>query len=550
MITDIINPDLYKMKTLNNFNSEIVFKEVIALFILNLIYLFCKEFFHILLINLGAVIFLVKLNELVNAKRNVEFPSIQIFITDRENNHTFQIETKSSCSKPYVIVNPSQNSPELDCHDDKDFNEPVINLSSTNNGVAVNGIDSHPNYMLQKNSSTYNVNTVESSTQTDITLTSNSVFKYAPAVDKATLTANKFIDPELNNCNKQLQNQPSSNSFSKNSISISEKNQIDNIFNDNSALFHLNINSYLSILPKFDGNSYQFLSFKNRFQTVINQFKLNISQKAVLLYLSLAEKVAESLPTVGIEDNLDYYGLWNQLENEYFGPQHGPLYNGALLNTIRSWSICNTSEKLSHLYKFVMNNFKSLEIQGLAEPDLVTAITVLGKLEGDLATEVSKTILENQGRPVLLKILRLIKEDLNNLELQQVVSGSHNKLQNTENITLPQSLIKNCNCECTFQKVNRDMETSSCRTFKNRPIDKCKICYCYHDPKVCPKFTNPYDFYLYLKKTYACFNCAEVGHRSFACPKLKMCDLCTDPRKHSPLLCNKNYNYIFRKSKY
>ena len=94
------------------------------------------------------------------------------------------------------------------------------------------------------------------------------------------------------------------------------------------------------------------------------------------------------------------------------------------------------------------------------------------------------------------------------------------------------------------------METSSCRTFKNRPIDKCKICYCYHDPKVCPKFTNPYDFYLYLKKTYACFNCAEVGHRSFACPKLKMCDLCTDPRKHSPLLCNKNYNYIFRKSKY
>ena len=531
MLSDIINPDTYASKKLNSFKSDLFIKQIIALLILNFLYLFCKEFCQLILINIFAVLLLVKVNELIiNKNIDKESPCFKIVIVNSNENLSKNIDQGFS-SSPHIIVNTNEDPSNYDIHIEQEA-KVCSNNYITNSVKHVNKItnsEKENNFKIE--SQAIMKNTSEIFTQTPVTENFNR------PIQSDNLKFSCKASNVTNKC-EFSKNEPTFNDHkiedSSSSTVLEKANKGRSLMNDNSS-FNFNLNSILSLLPKFNGDSKMFLKFKHRFHTIINQFDLNISQKGLLLYLSLNENVSETLGFVSVNGIIDYHKLWQKLESEYYGPQHGPLYNGALLNTISSWSICNTSEKLTHLYKFVMTNFRSLEIQGLAEPDLVTAITVLGKLEGNLATEVSKTILENQGRPVLLKILRLIKEELNSFELQKVVNGSHDELKNTE-IASPQNVIKDC--EYNFQKVER----RSLHKLKNSSSYKCKFCNCYHDPKICPKFTNPYDFYLYLKKNYACFNCTEVGHRSFACPKLKMCDSCSDPRKHSSLLCNKNYN--------
>ena len=155
-----------------------------------------------------------------------------------------------------------------------------------------------------------------------------------------------------------------------------------------------------------------------------------------------------------------------------------------------------------------MSHHRSLEIQQLAKNDSVTAIAILSKLEGDLALEVSHAILESQGEPVLSKILKIIKEQLNTLELNDLVRGTHDDLKNTENVP-------------------------------NKNV--CIFCMCDHESNCCRKFQNPYEFYVYLKKKNACFNCTGLDHKVLACPKSKICSLCRDTRKHSTVLCKLNY---------
>ena len=72
----------------------------------------------------------------------------------------------------------------------------------------------------------------------------------------------------------------------------------ESVSKDNFLSLYSNLNDILSVLPKFHGISKRFLRFKHRFQTIIKQFDINIQQKGLLLFLSLNEKVVESLGIV------------------------------------------------------------------------------------------------------------------------------------------------------------------------------------------------------------------------------------------------------------
>ena len=513
MLSDMINPDLYFTKKSSYFHSDPFAKQVIALLALNFIYLFSKEIFSMLIINVFAVLLLVKLNEITIKKNNVDCPSLKIVVVNK---------SQSCSSSPCVNVclSPTENVSNYDIKIEQDDNVLLkesyisnvgMNVSETNDSNVQNKLDTKSQVSFQ--------NMVDNCTQTPVTI--NSTCQSATSNDETSRqckNSNKLIyENSKSNCSDFAKTdcqfnvgKPTSKSNHLNAVNLQNeiKSMSESVSKDNFPSFYSNLNDILSILPKFHGSSKRFLRFKHRFQTIIKQFDVNMKQKGLLLFLSLDEKVAESLSIVYISEGIDYDELWRQLDCEYFGPQHGPLYNGASLNTLSNWSVCDNFDKLQHLYKFILSHHRSLEIQQLAKNDSVTAIAILSKLEGDLALEVSHAILESKGEPVLSKILKIIKDELNTMELNELVRGTHDDLKNTENIS------------------NKN---------------GCIFCKSDHESKCCRNYQNPYDFYVYLKQKNACFNCTELDHKVITCPKSKICSLCRDPRKHSPVLCKLNY---------
>ena len=516
MLSDMINPNLYFSKKSNNLNSDIFVKQVIALLVLNFIYLISKEIFSVFIINVIAVVLLAKLNEIISIKKyNMDFPCLKIVVVNKN-----QSETCSSSPSVNVSFGPTEDSSNYEIKIEQDDNVLLKDSCISNSGIHVNEItDSHIRDNFNSNPQVSAKNMVDICTQTPSTI--NSTFLSVATNDKTNMKC-KYSDEQIsvNSNNKCM---PTAFSKTDNHVDTSKSCHINRINSQNDTepqpthesvskstfpLIRSNLNDILSVLPKFHGSSKRFLKFKHRFQTIIEQFHVNFEQKGLLLFLSLDEKVSESLGIICVDKVIDYNELWKQLESEYFGPQHGPLYNGAMLNTLSNWSVCDNFDKLQHLYKFILCNHRSLEIQGLAKNDYVTAIAVLLKLRGDLALEVSHAILESQGEPVLSKILKIIKDELNTVELNELVYGTHDDLKNTENIS-------------------------------NKNV--CIFCKCDHESKYCRKYQNPYDFYLYLKQKNACFNCTGLDHKVFACPKSKICSLCKDTRKHSTVLCKHNY---------
>lgn len=549
MISDIIkfNPDLGKK--LNHIKSEIFVKQLVVLFVLNFLHVFCKEFLYLISINLCAVILLVKLNEFANSKKyNREIPSLKIVIVHEEND-------RKSNTSPYVIIKPSGDSSKFDVDIEEKFGNTWQSCSQTNLHAPKIESDDFPNgkkvtdknqevdckSFLQKDNTSFdeepiiedknlfhNVHNHSSQPQ--------SKTEFSQSIDSH--NKNQSCDPPNAQCDPKfdpkisdtLKIKPISDSAVHKTVSskrIVQNSKVAGCKNKTICSYDFQMNEILSILPKFNGESKTFLRFKHRFQTIINQLDLNYAQKGLFLYLSLDVKVSETVKIISNE-NIDYNDLWDKLDCEYCGPQHGPLYNGAVLNTLNTWSICDTFEKLKHLYEFILSNYRSLEIQGPVEHDLVTAIAILSKVEGDLASNISRLISESPGKPVVFEILKFIKAELNMLELNKLVCGTHEDLKNTESKTITKNF--------KMDSLNE------CNGFKNSSTTKkCTFCSYTHDSNNCSWFQSPYEFYYCLKRKNACFNCTEVGHRAFACPKPKICNLCSDPRKHLQVLCYNNY---------
>ena len=332
MLSDMINPDLYFTKKSINLNPDPFAKQVIVLLVLNFIYWFSKEIFIIFIVNVFAVLLLAKLNEIITIKKNnIDLPSLKIVIVNKG-------ESCFSSPNVNVSLSPTEDCSNYDIkieQDDALLKESYI----SNDGLHVNGIDdSHLQNKLGTKSQIHVNNMVDICTQTPVTI--DSTVQSATSSDQTTLqskNSNKIIYANSNSKCSEFSKRVCQIDVDTSKISIHEVNsqngtesKCKSVSKDTFPSFHSSLNDILSVLPKFHGNSKRFLRFKHRFQTILKQFDLNFEQKGLILFLSLDEKVAESLGIVCVDRGLDYDELWRQLESEYFGPQHGPLYHGGL----------------------------------------------------------------------------------------------------------------------------------------------------------------------------------------------------------------------------
>ena len=285
------------------------------------------------------------------------------------------------------------------------------------------------------------------------------------------------------------------------------------------------IKESLDLLPQFSGNIEEYRQFKYRFETIVDHLNHSDASKALLLYMSLSPEIVLSLKSPIVDGIINYQYLWELLDKEYCRPQNGLLYHGAALNSLTDWDVCDTLEKLSELYKFLLLHHRALERGGELGKGLSVGMIVASKLEGEVLSKVCEVLGSPSKNSVLEDILFQIKDHINFLEVCELASpDSNKKFQDkiTENKLVPKSCLK------THPQVSNP---------------NCLFCHqSTHVSHDCNVYNNPIDFHKAIFKNFSCFNCFEVGHKSYACPKDKFCTLCVDYRKHSQVLCSNNYN--------
>ena len=138
-------------------------------------------------------------------------------------------------------------------------------------------------------------------------------------------------------------------------------------------------------------------------------------------------------------------------------------------------------------------------------------------------------LAQSNGEPVMSGVLELIKEEINRIEIEKLVSGSH------------EDFIEN-NSIHSYKEVSSCTKSILSKSNSSKINGSCIFCFSSnHNSDECNKFSNPCDFHYSLFKRYLCFNCFQPGHKSYACPKPKQCSLCYDPRKHSKIVCKRNF---------
>ena len=119
--------------------------------------------------------------------------------------------------------------------------------------------------------------------------------------------------------------------------------------------------------------------------------------------------------------------------------------------------------------------------------------------------------------------------------MEQLLSGSHKDFIKTS-----------CCLDNSGRKLSKNTNEepdSPVSDLKFSKFDNCCL-FCLsttHQSYDCNKFSNPQHFQATLFKNFLCYNCFQQGHKAYACPKPKQCSICYDPRKHSKILCNRNF---------
>ena len=285
----------------------------------------------------------------------------------------------------------------------------------------------------------------------------------------------------------------------------------------------------LKLLPKFSGNLKAFRDFRNRFHTIVDHLNHSDSDKALLLYLSLTENVIQSLGPITVKEKIDYEVLWDLLNKEYCRPQYGIMFHGAALNSLRNWDVCNDVDKLDKLYEFLLLHHRALEREGEVGKGLAVGTVIASKLDGELLSKVCEILGNPPENSILEDILFVIKEHINFLKICNLVS--------------PESKVFENENWLSSKIVNNPLNSKSCLK-KGLSTSSQNCLFCLKDTHTshnCNLYNNPRDFHKAIFNNFACFNCLHMGHKSYACPKQKMCSLCQDCRKHSPVLCLNKY---------
>ena len=311
---------------------------------------------------------------------------------------------------------------------------------------------------------------------------------------------------------------------------IKDMNTNINIENNKSSLSQLELKSMLEVLPRFEGDLKDYKFFKEKFKILTEHQGINFHDKAFLLYSSLDDKVLNLLRPVTINGLIDFQLLWDNLDLEYSLPENGSLYYSNALFSLGSWPLCNTLESLNKLHKFILINHLGLEREGVQESGVIYGMKILSLLEGDLALNVASLLSSDLCKTAILpEILQLLKQEIRYLQINKLAqatkNGIHVKFENIEN-------------------ENGEISHSEKDHFENQQNlvkDVCVFCKSMDHLSIhCNLYSRPRDYYSSLFEQFRCFNCFQKGHKSFSCSLSKLCNLCNDPRPHSPIICNNN----------
>lgn len=296
------------------------------------------------------------------------------------------------------------------------------------------------------------------------------------------------------------------------------------------------LSSLASTEDKFDGDISRYRSFKLKICTLIESMELTNREKALVLYLTLEDDVLADLEDITTQGCLDYHKIWRELDGKYCCPKNGSFSHFAALNSINSWTACNTHKSLQVLYKFINVHYRALTRLGVEDHAEGYTILFLSKLTGTLADRVSTLMNDSEGKPIIPDILNIFSEELKVMELQEIATkgrdleSSCTELTEFEDDPLSSklsekpSILKHSNSPCPQQRSN-------CFFCQNDT----------HNTHQCRRYRTPRDYQQILFRNYLCFNCHQKGHTSHGCPRSKVCQMCEDPRKHSPVLC-RNYH--------
>ena len=262
--------------------------------------------------------------------------------------------------------------------------------------------------------------------------------------------------------------------------------------------------------------------------------------------MSLDDEVLALLGDVTDSGVLNYTKLWSALDYEFDPLHHGRYSQIAELFTISSMPPCDNSDKLMRFYKFIKKHYIALSKIGAGHEVEGFKIKILSKLCGTALDKVSSLILEADGQPVVSQILNVLKEEISILQLQEIADKVNETYTSAEEV----------NSKVTEATSELDSGVNTLQQSPVIPILKpscqlkhqaatCIFCGANnHNSNTCRKFRVPSEYQHVLFRKYSCFNCLNHGHKGFACPYPKQCNLCDDTRKHSPVLCNL-YNYYY-----
>ena len=281
-----------------------------------------------------------------------------------------------------------------------------------------------------------------------------------------------------------------------------------------------------------------------------------------------------------------YERIWRSLDREYGRFQYGVFSHVTDLQSIREWPKCENSADVYRLYKFIRVHYKALEREGQESLAETIKIDLLGKLRGK-ALGKSSTLIKRSGElPVIKKMLEIMRDEVDDLELQEIATGKNNSRSTRTTLkgNLVHTSIEDADNEFPAQvnyvgtRTPRSPETRSVnwadgfrdrgqhatppqtpppsrqmsnvdergprspgtlqRELEERFRHKCIFCISNdHESINCTKY-SPLEYKNILFRYRLCFNCHGQGHVNYRCMLPKLCTKpCGNDTKHSKVVC-------------
>ena len=342
---------------------------------------------------------------------------------------------------------------------------------------------------------------------------------------------------------------------------------------------------------KFNGDLRKYEKFKLKFCTLLSGYSFTTPKdRATSLYKALTDDVIDNLDHIPDLDRPDAYErMWRSLDFEYGRFQYGVFSHVTELQSIQRWPVCENSADLYNLYKFVKSHYKSLEQASQEIQAETIKVALLGKLKGRALGKCSTLIKESGERPVVKKMLQVMREEVDTLELQEMARGDEGKThQSGKNcIKGAVNLVNATDEACLSDPVNfvnagptrnnhqrvqftdkpplvlrsptrsRQGETNTrsptrgqgqqtvydrefTEEMERRFSKKCIFCISdEHTSHQCTALEGPEEYRNILYKFRLCFNCHGQGHSYRHCFRPKYCTKsCNNSEKHSNVVCN------------